>query len=275
MHTRNYIASIFEALAALSSIATLLSFIFNVKFALCCGIILLIGIALISYCYAEYQNWPIKQIKIPINQNTNLSVEEGDLFVGGDIILIPVNEYFDVHVGDGIVDPHCIHGIFINKVWKGDANDLYHNHILPALNQIDDKPLETVDRGLWYCHGNKYRLGTCVNVFRDGKMYVLFALTHFDNKNQAFVTRTEYHDVIIKLMQHVNRVCESKSVFMPLFGTGLSRLQSTPMQVLHYMIDCIRFECSKMSFLEGIRIRILSLDKVGIDLKYIKEIFKD
>lgn len=274
MCDRRYISSIFEALAALSSIATLLSFMFTIKFALCCSIILLVFIALCSYAYAEYQNWPLKKIEIPINDDTILYIEEGDLFADGDIFLIPVNEYFDVHVGDGVVDPHSIHGLFINMVWQGDAEDLYNKHIISALKEVKGGPLETINRGQWYCHGDKYAMGTCVDVHRDGKIYVLFALTHFDNNNKAFVSRTEYHDVIIKLMDHVNCICERKKVCMPLFGTGLGRLQSTPMQVLHYLIDCIRFECSNMDILGGVRIKILSLDKMKIELRYIKEIFK-
>lgn len=274
MQRRRYITSIFEALAGASSIATLLSFMFKIEFKFCCGVIMLVLIGLICYVYAEYQNWIIRKLGLKINDCTRLTIEEGDLFEGGDIVLIPVNEYFDVHVGDKIVDPTSIHGVFINKVWKGDAKDLYDNHITAALANKQDCYVTTVNRQPWFCNKKKYKLGTCIDIERHGKTYVLFALTHFDDKNHAYVSRSEYHDVLIKVMKHVNCICESKTVNIPLFGTGLSRLQSKPLQVLHYMVDCLKFECSNMDFIGGLHIKILSLDKTEIDLRYIDDIFK-
>jgi len=275
MRANKYVASAFEALAAASSIATLLSFMFNIQFSVCWGIITLLVIGLITLVYAEYQNRKIKTITIPINNHTELTIEEADLFSRSGIILIPVNEYFDVHVGDGVVDPNSIHGRFINEIWSGDAEDLYQTYIRTSLARVPNMFLETVDRGRWYCHGDKYKLGTCVDIQRNDKTYVLFALTHFDNQNHAYLTRTEYHDVLISLLKHVSGICESQTVCMPLFGTGLSRLQSKTTQILHYMIDCLRFECHNMNLLGGLRIRIWSLDDADIDLNIIKEIFKD
>lgn len=275
MQRRKYIASIFEALAAASSIATLLSFMFKIEFAFCCGLIMLVIIGLICYVYAEYQNWEKKSITLAINESTKLTIEEGDLFAKGDIILIPVNEYFDVHVGDRIVDPTSIHGIFINKIWNGNAKDLYDKHIKPELSKLPNSLVGTENRNQWYCNNDKYKLGTCIDITRDEKTYVLFALTHFNEKNHAYVSRTEFHDVLVELMKHVNDMCESKVVNMPLFGTGLSRLQSKPMQVLHYIVDCLRFECSGMDYIGGLHIKILSLDEMKVDLRYIDDIFKN
>lgn len=275
MQKNKYISSAFEALAAASSIATLLSFMFNIHFSICCGIITLVVIGLITLVYAGYQNRKIKTITIPINDITELTIEESDLFSGGDIIIVPVNEYFDVHVGDGVVDPNSIHGLFINEIWHGDAEDLYQTYIRPSLACVPNMFLETVDRDGWYCHSDKYKLGTCVDIQCDGKTYVLLALTHFDSQNHAYLTRTEYHDVLIDLMNHVNDIYESKTVCMPLLGTGLSRLQSKTIQILHYLIDCLRFECNKINIIGGLSIRIKSLDGAGIDLNSIKEVFKD
>ena len=274
MQRRKYITSIFEALAGASSIATLLSFMFKIEFKFCCGVIMLVLIGLVCYVYAEYQNWTIRKLVLKINDCTRLTIEEGDLFEDGDIVLIPVNEYFDVHVGDKIVDPTSIHGVFINKVWKGDAKDLYDNYIAAALANKQDCYVTTVIRQPWFCNKKKYKLGTCIDIERNGKTYVLFALTHFDDKNHAYVSRSEYHDVLIKVMKHVNSICESKTVHIPLLGTGLSRLQSKPLQVLHYMLDCLKFECSNLDFIGGLHIKILSLDKTEINLRYIDDIFK-
>ena len=51
---KKYTAAVFESLAASSSIATLMAFAFDIKFAVCCGIILMVIIGLVCYIYAEY-----------------------------------------------------------------------------------------------------------------------------------------------------------------------------------------------------------------------------
>ena len=59
-----------------------------------------------------------------ILSSLKLTISEGDLFAQEGIILIPVNEYFDVHVGDGIIDPGSIHGLFIRKYFLGKEQEL-------------------------------------------------------------------------------------------------------------------------------------------------------
>ena len=48
-----------------------------------------------------------------------LTIKQGDLFVCNGVVLIPVNEYFDTHVGDGVINENSIHGLFINEDIQG------------------------------------------------------------------------------------------------------------------------------------------------------------
>ena len=121
---KKYVAAIFEALAASSSITTLVAFAFDIKFAVCCGIILMVLIGLVCYIYAEYQTRQRKSVTIDVEQQLKLTISQGDLFAQDGIILIPVNEYFDVHVGDGVIDAGSIHGIFIRNYFDGKEHDL-------------------------------------------------------------------------------------------------------------------------------------------------------
>ena len=272
---KKYIAAVFEALAATSAIATLVAFAFEVKFEVCCGIILLLLIGLICYIYAEYQTWQRKSVTIDVEQHLKLTISEGDLFAQEGIILIPVNEYFDVHVGDGIIDPGSIHGLFIRKYFsdkKQELNGLIQDYLS---RYCQDKKVRDVEGRGPLCNSGKYQLGTCVDIAIDGKTYVLFALTHFNEKNKAFVGRFELHEVIQSMMSHVSEICESHPVSMPLFGTGLSRIQRSPQRILHFIIDCIDFECSDKEIPGGLNIKILSLDDTKVNLNDIANIFEE
>ena len=272
---KKYIAAIFEALAATSAIATLVAFAFDVKFEVCCGIILLLLIGLICYIYAEYQTWQRKSVTIDVEQHLKLTISEGDLFAQEGIILIPVNEYFDVHVGDGIIDPRSIHGIFIRKYFadkEQELNGLIQEYLS---HYCQDKKVEDVEGRSSLCNKGKYQLGTCVDIAIDGKTYVLFALTHFNEKNKASVGRYELHKVIQNMMSHVSEICESRPVSMPLFGTGMSRIQRTPQRILHFIVDCIDFECSDKEIPGGLNIKILSLEDTKVNLNDIANIFEE
>ena len=87
---KKYVAAIFEALAASSSIATLVAFAFDIKFAVCCGIILMVLIGLVCSIYAEYQTIQKTSVTIDVEQQLKLTISQGDLFAQNGIILIPV-----------------------------------------------------------------------------------------------------------------------------------------------------------------------------------------
>lgn len=272
---KKYVAAIFEALAASSSIATLVAFAFDIKFAVCCGIILMVLIGLVCYIYAEYQTIQKTSVTIDVEQQLKLTISQGDLFAQNGIILIPVNEYFDVHVGNGVIDPGSIHGIFIRKYFNGCELEL--NHLIQdyLAKHCTDKKVDEVKSRESYCNSGKYQLGTCVDIKVCGKTFVLFALTHFNEKNKASVGRYELHQVIQKIMKHVSDICESQPVSMPLFGTGMSRIQRSPQRILHFIVDCIDFECSDKEIPGGLNIKILSLEDTKVNLNDIANIFEE
>lgn len=272
---KKYTAAIFEALAASSSIATLVAFAFEIKFAVCCGIILMVMIGLVCYIYAEYQTRQKKSVTIDVEQQLKLTISQGDLFAQEGIILIPVNEYFDVHVGDGVIDAGSIHGIFIRKYFNGreqELNGLIQDYLS---KHCTAKKVDEVKGRESYCNSGKYQLGTCVDIEIGGKIFVLFALTHFNENNKASVGRYELHQVILEFMKHVSDMCESRPVSMPLFGTGMSRIQRNPQRILHFIVDCIDFECSDKEIPGGLNIKILSLEDTKVNLNDIANIFEE
>ena len=171
-------------IAALSSGATLFTILFNVEWLQdkwYYGVLGMIFIILFSLCYAYWQTKSKVEIILELSSKLKLTISEGDIFNKKGVICIPFNEYFDTHVGDGVVDEKSIHGLFINKYFRDRIPEL-EEKIRKGLENIK---CEQTDRHFKGCPTEKYPLGTTVDI-RDGEnLYVLFALTHFDNNAPA------------------------------------------------------------------------------------------
>ena len=260
------------AIAAFSAAATLITVLFNCDWIKGCwayGAVGVILVALGSYAYAKWQVRTKKQIALTLSNEQKLTICEGNLFGQKGIICIPFNEYFDTHVGDGVVRKDSIHGQFINNCYENREEEL-DDLIRKALSPFEYKENK---RRLNDCPIRKYPLGTCVDIIDKENTYVLFALTHFDDNDKANVKRVEYTEVTHKLMDHLAEIAENRPVFMPLFGTGLSRLQRTPQRILIHLLDTIDFN-DKWSIPGGINIYIKSLDSVAVDLNTVESIVK-
>lgn len=261
------------AIAAFSSGATLLTILFNVEWLQdkwYYGVLGMIFIILFSLCYAYWQTKSKVEIILELSSKLKLTISEGDIFNKKGVICIPFNEYFDTHVGDGVVGENTIHGLFINK---------YFRDRIPELEEKISKGLENIKceqtvRRYKGCPTEKYPLGTTVDI-RDGEnLYVLFALTHFDENDKAYISRNEYVNVITKLMDHLSEVVEERSVYMPLIGAGLSRLQRTPQRILYQIISILDFDNS-ITVPGGVNVVIKSLKKENINLTLLEHIVKN
>ena len=110
---------------------------------------------------------------------------------------------------------------------------------------------------------------------RDGEnTYVLFALTHFDDNDKAHVSRAEYSHVVCELMKHLASIAEDKPVFIPLFGTGLSRIQRTPQRILYQLVSILDFDDTNV-IKGGVNIIIKSLKENDINLTILEEVIKE
>lgn len=228
------------ALAALSSAATLIAFTFdwnNDNTPLWFSITSFIIIIIACFFYAEFMAQKKQKICLELNPDLKVDIEVGDLFTKKGIVVIPVNEYFDTIVDDQIIAHNSIHGKFIDTYFKDRLSEL-DVKIEQALSSIKEKESNpTRSRG----KQNKYPLGTCISI-RDGEnIYVLFAFTHFNETNNAYIDTKEVYNAVVKLMLYLDKIANGKSVFLPVFGTGLSRLKKKPQRMLLYILECIDF----------------------------------
>lgn len=262
------------AIAALSAAATLLTVFFDFEWLKGCWVYGIIGAALVifgSHLYAKWQIRTKKSISLTLSSQLKLTISEGDLFDSKGVICIPFNEYFDTHVGDGVVGERTLHGIFIKKFFNNNI-EVLNNIIMEAL-QSETPVGKVTQRRVDGCPTDKYELGTCVDVKIDGNIFVLFALSHFDENDVAGISRAEYGLVVKKMMGHLSKVSESKTVYMPLFGTGLARMHRTHQRILTHLVDLLDFN-DQCSIPGGTHIVIKSLDDAEVNLSALEEIIK-
>ncbi|MCW3886651.1 DUF6430 domain-containing protein, partial [Enterobacter hormaechei subsp. hoffmannii] len=112
----------------------------------------------------------------------------------------------------------------------------------------------------------KFEIGT-ICVYHD---YILTALSKFNRHNEAYLTMPEYLGFLINFWDKVNRVYAQKSVSVPIFGSGLTRIKG------HKIIDeqdllkimLWTFRISEMRFKHPAKLTIMihegKIDKVNL-----------
>ena len=129
-----------------------------------------------------------KAVDIKINQ-TNVTLRYADLFDNKKFKdayrVLGVNDYFDTHVGDGVIDEKTLHGKFL-KMYDLSCEDL-DARILDDANLFKEIAYTTPGRA--YGKINCYNLGS---IFFDKKTkFILVALSRFDENNNARLTTKE------------------------------------------------------------------------------------
>lgn len=54
--------------------------------------------------------------------------------------------------------------------------------------------------------------------------YILFAFSHFDENNRAYLNLDDYLSCLTNYWIEVNRIYNGENVIVPLLGTGITRL---------------------------------------------------
>jgi len=128
--------------------------------------------------------------------------------------VIPVNEYFDVHVGDGIICERSIHGQFIKR-FNGSIQELKSK----IYSSLDGVKYETVVRGE-HCCTRRYDIGTIAKVNIENKTYLLLATTVFDEENHVVYSPLNHMKALAGLASYVQQNINGGEITLPLIGTG-------------------------------------------------------
>ena len=148
---------------------------------------------------------------------STVSVITGDLFEQPGLKAIAFNEYFDTQVDDKIISKRSLNGIYIEKYSNISTENL--NQVIIDYQfeegELIDSEVERIGKS------KKYKLGT-ICVVDD---FLLVAFSKFDKQNKAVLTMPEYLEFLINFWDGVNRIYSQKSVSVPIFGSGITRIK--------------------------------------------------
>lgn len=151
----------------------------------------------------------------------------GDIFRFGfstrkkkkNLVVIPVDCGFDTHVTRGYegseiprVSEHTVHGKWLTRMAQTGVLE-------PDLKKrisYELKELTPDDRGC-------YPIGTVVAIDTNKSVFLLLALSRFDDKGNARSTPSEISKAIDCLLEYYDCKGQGADMYLPLLGTGMSR----------------------------------------------------
>lgn len=219
---------------------------------------LLINIYLIIWIRANY----LTDVNIDIDGST-VNIKSGDLFSQDGYKVIPFNEYFDTIVDEKIISSSSLNGIFINNYSNTTLNNL-DNHIIQ--NTYNEDVLNPNTQRRFGGKVVKFNLSTII-VFNE---YLLIAFSKFDEHNKAVLSMPEYIEFLINFWDRVNRIYAQKSVSVPIFGSGITRIKEhkniSDEDLLKIMLWT--FKLSEMKFKHPAKLSIIihieKIDKIDL-----------
>lgn len=213
-----------------------------------------------------------QKVTLKINNRTKLSIFYGDLFKERHIRVIPVNEYFDTHLDDGIIAPNTVHGQFLKRYItripelrrKIDAQ-------LQHLRQLPNTRQRNMVAGL---PQNPYPLGTTIRIEMDGQYYLLVAVTRFNQVEHVDVADSEYMGIMQRLFYHIEQLNDGKSVSLPLIGSGQAGFGYTNMQLLNLIVQAASLS-DRLAVIHGINVVLYDSESMrkSINLSVIKSLY--
>ena len=263
-----------EALGVLMLLYELFSLIFKpeclekscVKLGVFIFIVLLsVGYALCSIFCKK------KDLTICINKRTQMTIEKGDVFNANGLKVIPVNEYFDTHLGDGIIKETSVHGQLLTK-YKCRIDELRKkiDDQQSQLEPLSSNRTRTMVEGL---PQKRYPLGTCVRVIMDEQCYLLVAVTRFNAYEHVEVSSEEFPEIVRKMFNGIEQLHNGNAVFMPLIGSGISGYELTNMQILNTIVQAAH-NANRLSLTNGLYLYLYDDKQIdSINLNVIKYLY--
>lgn len=203
-------------------------------------------------------------------EGSTVIIKSGDIFEQEGFKIIAFNEYFDTQVDDRIISRQSLNGIFLNRYFSESTAEL--DRYIEQYQFDSDVVIDEVEnRG----SGKKikYNIGT-ICLYDD---FILAAFSKFDEQNRAMLTMPEYLEFLINLWDRVNRIYAQRSVSVPIFGSGITRIKEhkniSDEELLKIMIWTFRI--SEMRFKYPAKLTIVihkdKMDKINLlDIKTAK-----
>ena len=224
--------------------------------------IICILILFLGYCWLWRRANNLKEISLTIEESTVI-IKTGDIFEQEGLKAIAFNEYFDTQVDERIIASTSLNGQFLKEYLSCSVDEL-NNYINDY--HFDSDEIKEINENRIEGKKQKFEIGT-ICVYDD---YILTALSKFNKHNEAYLTMPEYLSFLINFWDKVNRIYAQKSVSVPIFGSGLTRIKG------HKIIDeqdllkimLWTFRISEMRFKHPAKLTIIihedKIDKINL-----------
>lgn len=168
---------------------------------------------------------------------------------GEKIVVIPVNTCFDTIVGDGVVSAKTIHGQWIKNMNK-------HGVSTAKLDELIGQAI--IEQGLQptkvYTQKEKskgklvrFPIGTVLPIAGgNGLTYYLLALSEFDENLNAQCSKEDFVGCIQSLISFYDKNGQGNPAYLPLMGTGLSRVNISQSESLNIIVNMLRLNRDKI-----------------------------
>lgn len=215
-----------------------------------------------------------EKIKLSINKRTKLSIHYGDLFSESGIRVIPVNEYFDTHLGDNIIASNTIHGKFLSRL-TSQITEL-RNMIDEQLASKKSLPANRVRNLVGGLPETRYPLGTTIRVTINNQTYLLVAVTRFNANEHVEVDDSEYMGIMQRMFSSIEQLNDAQKVSVPLIGGGQAGFDYSYMQLLNMMVQAACLT-DRLAVVNGINIILYDDKRIkdNINLNVIKTLFEN
>lgn len=217
--------------------------------------------------FSFYEAFPTIEMRIELDDvGTTVNVRFGDLFKCKGVVAIGVNDYFDTEVKNGIISPTSLHGMFVKNIVGteiGKFEAFLHNE-LSSINGFENDSRRSGKK-------IKYPVGTTVAYSQEKNDYLLTAISEMNEKNEAHSNMALITLATFEMLRKARSCCNGKPLFMPLWGTGLSRTNMRPKHVLMTLLTAIYYEAKQSKITNNITIVIYEKMLTKFDLKYIVE----
>lgn len=228
-------------------------------------ILFCVGYALFSILHKK------KKLTICINKRTEMTILEGNILDATGMKIIPVNEYFDTHLGDGIINGTSIHGQFLTQ-YKDHISELRRmlDEQLSGIDPLPSNRVRTLVEGL---PQKRYPLGTCVRIVINQQHYLWVATTRFNSYEHVEVSAEEFPEVIRKMFNGIEQLHDGNAVFLPLVGSGISGYELTNMQFLNTIVQAAH-NANRLSLTNGLYLYLYGDKQIGsINLNVVKYLY--
>lgn len=164
-------------------------------------------------------------------------------------MVIPVNTCFDTIIGDGIVSAKTIHGKWIKNMNENGIDTARLDEIIEQ--NIHKQSLQPV--GL-HSKAEKpkgkqvhFSQGSVLPVEGSkGLTYYLLALSEFDENLNAQCSKENFVSCIQSLISFYDRNGQGNPIYLPLMGTGLSRVNLSQEESLSIIVNMLKLNRDKI-----------------------------